>query len=1066
MPGWRAVVVPGSDWPHSARPGGNNTENGGMMADSDLNLALRVTADLNEAVQGLSRLSEQVKNTGAAAGESGAQWQHHARSVEEVVAAQNAAMNRGQAWAAEEVRLAEAEEAAQKAAQAQAKETEKLRKDLDNLLGAIDPAQKAMGKLDAQEEKLRKSFKAGLIDKGTLDDFLGKIGQQREAIDTLSNGTRKFSLNSRTAVRELRFTFDELLTGRYTNAGSNLFALGNQLGILPPIFSATTLAVGGFVAALGGIGYAVYASLRDENAFNRSLQLTGNITGQTAASLEKMTGSLGEARGNFGEVRDVLNGLVSSGQFTGQTLNGVAGAAVAMMQLTGKSADETVQSFSRMRSSVTDWALESNQQYHWLNLATYQRIASLEKQGDKEAAIALASQQYTAVAQQRIGDLKNQLNWLESAWDGVSNAVGRFGNALRRDLKVSLGLGNLEEQIQKLEEARRNGMLTTLGQPIPWNQGMEKDLQRLYQQRDAALGASQKKADQQQANDDAIAAQKSLQQMWDNNRTSIEKEADAVEQLRQEYAKLWKTAAGRESLQDKGVTSADGQYFSGGQWDTDTRNLNPDVKLAEQYNNQLKQRLAQVGQLTELEKVEADIRDGRLKNATVADQNEARALARKVDAQVAANKAAQAAASQSKRTFDDNQRFVQSLQQLAAKRSEDAAVTRAQEIATRNLTAAQRAQADAANAIITAQEFKQQNFQLQLQLMRASGQQEQAQMAELHAQLGKQRESFVASGNTEGVSLIDKLLPLQEIQIRVNEIKRQFDELEQYRSQQENHIQAQVQTGLISEIEGRQQLVALHQQVADKISAAMPQLREMAKLPGVAGDNVRKLLGNLDTQLLKLHETTGSLGRAFKDGLQDGIETSLKGLASGTMTLSSAVINLGQSIVNAMAQIAAQKLAQMAISGLSTGANAIGLGALFAATGGYIQGPGTATSDSIPARLSNGEYVIRAAAVSHYGVDFLHALNATRLQKFADGGLVSPPHLPSMPPVTASSLSDTPAMTLQAPAPVIQQTLVMNAGEAFRSGIGTVEGERAVMTFIRANKQTIRQELGVNSHGT
>ncbi|MGG5965316.1 phage tail length tape measure family protein, partial [Salmonella enterica] len=355
------------------------------MADSDLNLALRVTADLNEAVQGLNNLSGQVKATGEAAASSSAQWQQNARSVEEVVAAQVAAMNRGQAWAREEARLAEAEEAAQKAAAAQAKETDKLRKDLDNLLGSIDPAQKAMGKLDAQEEKLRKSFKAGLIDKDTLDDFLGKIAQQREALDTLSAGTRKFSLNSRTAVRELRFTFDELLTGRYTNAGSNLFALGNQLGLLPPIFSATTLAVGGFVAALGGIGYAVYTSLRDEEAFNRSLQLTGNITGQTAASLEKMTGKLGQAKGDFASVRDVLNGLVSSGQYTGRTLNDVAGAAVAMMQLTGKSADDTVRSFSRMSSSVTDWALESNQQYHWLDLATYQRIASLEKQGDKEA---------------------------------------------------------------------------------------------------------------------------------------------------------------------------------------------------------------------------------------------------------------------------------------------------------------------------------------------------------------------------------------------------------------------------------------------------------------------------------------------------------------------------------------------------------------------------------------------------------------------------------------------------------------------------------------------------------
>lgn len=51
------------------------------------------------------------------------------------------------------------------------------------------------------------------------------------------------------------------------------------------------------------------------------------------------------------------------------------------------------------------------------------------------------------------------------------------------------------------------------------------------------------------------------------------------------------------------------------------------------------------------------------------------------------------------------------------------------------------------------------------------------------------------------------------------------------------------------------------------------------------------------------------------------------------------------------------------------------------ATGGRISGPGTGTSDSIPAWLSNGEHVIRAAAASRLdrtvGPNFLNVLNAT-----------------------------------------------------------------------------------------
>jgi tape measure domain-containing protein len=58
------------------------------------------------------------------------------------------------------------------------------------------------------------------------------------------------------------------------------------------------------------------------------------------------------------------------------------------------------------------------------------------------------------------------------------------------------------------------------------------------------------------------------------------------------------------------------------------------------------------------------------------------------------------------------------------------------------------------------------------------------------------------------------------------------------------------------------------------------------------------------------------------------------------------------------------------------------------AAGGYITGPGTGTSDSIPAMLSNGEYVLRSAAVDRIGVGTLNAMNAGAIPHFAEGGSV------------------------------------------------------------------------------
>lgn len=56
------------------------------------------------------------------------------------------------------------------------------------------------------------------------------------------------------------------------------------------------------------------------------------------------------------------------------------------------------------------------------------------------------------------------------------------------------------------------------------------------------------------------------------------------------------------------------------------------------------------------------------------------------------------------------------------------------------------------------------------------------------------------------------------------------------------------------------------------------------------------------------------------------------------------------------------------------------------ATGGLITGPGTGTSDSVLARLSNGEYVMSADAVRMFGTGLLDQMNAGQLPAFAAGG--------------------------------------------------------------------------------
>lgn len=99
---------------------------------------------------------------------------------------------------------------------------------------------------------------------------------------------------------------------------------------------------------------------------------------------------------------------------------------------------------------------------------------------------------------------------------------------------------------------------------------------------------------------------------------------------------------------------------------------------------------------------------------------------------------------------------------------------------------------------------------------------------------------------------------------------------------------------------------------------------------------------------------------------------------------------------------------------------------------GRVSGPGTGTSDSVPAMLSAGEYVIKAASVRKYGAAMLNALNAGLLAPvpaFARGGLVSAG--------AALSTAASTTVTVQMPHDYVRAELTIN-GQQYR-----MLGERA-----------------------
>ena len=134
------------------------------------------------------------------------------------------------------------------------------------------------------------------------------------------------------------------------------------------------------------------------------------------------------------------------------------------------------------------------------------------------------------------------------------------------------------------------------------------------------------------------------------------------------------------------------------------------------------------------------------------------------------------------------------------------------------------------------------------------------------------------------------------------------------------------------------------------------------------------------------------------------------------------------------------------------------------ATGGFIRGAGTSTSDSIPAMLSNGEFVVKASAVRKYGTGFLNAVNngnfsripnLINVPKFADGGEVAAQETARGMSTFASTLGTNVSSTTN-----MNVALVSNQEEAIAHFMRSPRGQRIMLDFTRGSAKFTNKIVG------
>ncbi|UQY32657.1 tape measure protein [Pseudomonas fulva] len=981
----------------------------------------------------------------------------------ETVAAQNASMNAYHANERAADQKAQAEkQAADQTAKATA-ESAKQHKALQQLLGTIDRNEKALGALDKREQQLAAHYKAGRLSLEQYTASLDKLRAKRSAI---------------------------------TDVGSEAKTSTTQMtGLASAIRSVQRLMLTGFA------GYGLTSA-------SRAIVNTNVEWQQAIHTMEAATGSAGAAAQELQFVREVSERLGLELLSTSQSYARLVAAAKESPEL-GKQIRGV---FEGVASAATTLHL-GKEEVNGLLLALEQMVSKGKVQ-TQELVLQLGQRVPGAfgLAAKALGTNTAQLSqWLEKGMIPATEFLPRFGAALQeaygeQGQKAANGLqGELNRLTNAFTElkiqAGENGFIDSYTTAI-------RDLKDVLSDPAVIEGLNT-----------LITA---LGKLIEYGAKGVGGAAAVVKFVAEEVAARMEGPAGDDAVRLEDAVQRETAQLNRAQQlldDAYRKNDNESAARIERWLSETQERLQRYND--QLNAIYNPAPGAITLPATTVSAPTTPTTPFKPSA---GNDTA------AKRLAKSNEDWVKQLEKEAATFGLSKAARREYELDQRNLTGALQARAKAAWATLDAAEKQKKADdqakkdtkllqQLQLDYLKATGQNVEAAGAEIEKKYGALQKRLTASGNTEGAALVSKLMGIEQAKAELDDLEEALNRVFGEQSRREQTISTQQQAGLISELGARQQILDLNKATAAQVQALLPQMRELAAVTGdpAAIERVK----DLETRLANLTVVANQFSNALKSGFETGIQNALRGLADGTMSLQDAAMAFITSISSSMADLASQQLAQMATDGLSslfgggateaaglatgaaavttsagalsaaggtliTGASAIqaaatslaaanstsavaGAAKVAVATGGHVTGPGTGTSDSISAMLSNNEFVTRAAVVTQPGaLAFLHKFNRYGMAAVnspvyhSTGGLAGVP-APAMPaPGLANTSLAEPAKNMATTLKNQQNFYLVDDPSRIADVMSGPVGREAVVVAMSRDPAKFRSILGIN----
>lgn len=278
------------------------------------------------------------------------------------------------------------------------------------------------------------------------------------------------------------------LKDMFGGVGAAAKALGGYvLGLVNPY----TLAAG----AIGALAIAYNQGSKEQDAFVRSIVLTGNASGVTAGQLRAYAREISDVSGTQAKAAEGLAAFAAAGVRGGEELKRYTQTAIEWEKATGQAIEKTAEQFASLQKDPLAAVLKLNDGTNFLTTSVYEQIKALEQQGDKAGAAKVAMDALNSAMKERSAEIKQSLGYIEAAWAGITGAAKKAWDAMLNVGRPATLEDQLVEVQKRLDTALANQSWGETGEGAAtgrvneaYRKQVQENIKALTEQKVALLG--------------------------------------------------------------------------------------------------------------------------------------------------------------------------------------------------------------------------------------------------------------------------------------------------------------------------------------------------------------------------------------------------------------------------------------------------------------------------------------------------------------------------------------------------------------------------------------------------